>query len=229
MSGLKTVVDTIISPKEAFESIRETPTWGWALMISIVLGMIGAYLMTPALVHVMTSNPASIFGAQAATMTPDDMAKGAAVAAKFSSFNFLFVIFIYPIVCLIGALVMLLFNAIGRGEGSFAKYFAAQCNIAVVAALAALVNAVIIMMRGADSFSTMRDVQFAVPSLAMIAPGAGPKLATFLGIITPFSLWATGLAILAMLVIGKVPKVHAWLTGAVGLLVPALMAAAFAK
>ena len=229
MTGLKTVVDTIISPKEAFESIRETPTWGWALLIAIILGAAGSYFTTPAVVHVMTTNPASIYGAQAATMTPDDMAKGAAIAAKFSSFGFIFVIFGIPIICLIASLIMLLFNALGKGEGNFARYFAAQSNIVVVTSIGALINAVIVIARGVDSFSTMRDVQFAVPSLAMLAPGAGPKLVTFLGVFTPFSLWATGLVILAMLVIGKVPKVQAWLTGAVLLLFPALLAAAFAK
>jgi hypothetical protein len=223
------MVDTIISPKEAFESIRETPTWGWALLIAIVLAAAGSYFTTPAVVHVITTNPASLFGAQAATMTPDDMAKAAGFAAKFSAYNFIFVIIIFPIVCLIESLIMLLFNALGKGEGNFVKYFAAQCNIAVIAALGAIVNAVIVTVRGSDSFNTMRDVQFAVPSLAMLAPGGGAKLITFLGIITPFSLWATGLAIFAMLTIGRVPKLQAWLTGAVLLLVPALLAAAFAK
>ena len=34
-SGLKTALDTIVSPKEAFESIRVAPTWGWAIVIAV--------------------------------------------------------------------------------------------------------------------------------------------------------------------------------------------------
>ena len=37
-NGLKVALDTIVAPKEAFESIRIAPTWGWALLIAIVLG-----------------------------------------------------------------------------------------------------------------------------------------------------------------------------------------------
>jgi hypothetical protein len=177
----------------------------------------------------MTSNPASVLGAQAATMTPDDLAKASAGMAKFSAFGFIAVIFIIPIVCLIEALIMLVFNALGKGEGNFVKYFAAQTNIAVVASVGTLINAVIVIVRGPESFNTMRDIQMAVPSLAMLSPGAGVKLVTFLGVFTPFSLWATGLAILAMLTIGKVPKLQAWLAGAALILFPALLAAAFAK
>jgi len=43
-NGLKTAIDTIIAPKEAFEAIRNAPTWFWALAISIVITMIGGYL-----------------------------------------------------------------------------------------------------------------------------------------------------------------------------------------
>ena len=36
-NGLKTALDMIIAPKEAFEQLRVAPTWGWALLILLVL------------------------------------------------------------------------------------------------------------------------------------------------------------------------------------------------
>ena len=50
-NGLKTALDTIIAPKEAFETLRVAPTWGWAFALTLVLYAIGTYLLTPALVH----------------------------------------------------------------------------------------------------------------------------------------------------------------------------------
>lgn len=229
-NGLKTVVDTVVAPKEAFESIALVPTWGWALAIAIVLGAIGTYLMTPATIHAI----AAIFPSQVAAspqlsqLTPEQQQNYLAVTEKVTGFAWLFVIAVTPIYCLIEAVVMLLFDKIGRGEGSFGKYFAASCNIAVVVAIGTIVTAIIVMARGADSFDTQQSVMHAMPSLALIIPSSG-KLAAFLATITPFNIWATGLTIAALSIIGRVPRVQAWLGGIVLFLVPAMMAVAFAK
>ncbi|HEU5479666.1 MAG TPA: hypothetical protein VFU90_07515, partial [Candidatus Tumulicola sp.] len=55
-NGLKTALDTIISPKEAFEQLRVAPTWGWALLLTIVLYAFASYLLTPAIVHGMQAD-----------------------------------------------------------------------------------------------------------------------------------------------------------------------------
>ena len=102
-------------------------------------------------------------------------------------------------------------------------------HIAVVGAgLSSIVNAIVVMMRGADSFGNMQAVQAAIPSLAMIVPATG-KLAIFFATFTPFTIWATGLSIAAMLIIGRVPKLQAWLAGIVLFLVPSLIAVASAR
>ncbi len=36
-NGLKTALDTIVAPKDAFESLRSAPTWGWAFLLALVL------------------------------------------------------------------------------------------------------------------------------------------------------------------------------------------------
>jgi hypothetical protein len=229
-NGLKTVVDTIVAPKEAFESIRVAPTWGWALLITIVIVMAGTYLMTPASMHglaadwpnMVAKNP-SLAGESA-----DQQQAALAVAQKFAGFVWIFSPIFILVFALIGAVIMLIFNALGRGDGTFAKYWAAQCNLGVVAALGTVVLTVIVLVRGPESFNSAQAVQDAMPNLGLLVPGTG-KLHAFLTVFTPFSVWATGLAIAALSIVGRVPRVQAWLGGSLTLILPAFLAAAFAR
>jgi hypothetical protein len=230
-NGLKTVLDTIVAPKEAFESIRVIPTWGWALAIAVLLTAVSSYLTVPAVQHAMAAgwNEIVAQSPRLAQLTPSQQQAQLALSQKIAAFSWVFVIIFVPIYCLIEAVIMLIFDKLGRGQGSYAKYFAASCNIAVPAAgLGSIVNATIVLMRGPESFNTMQSVQSAVPSLAMLIPATG-KLSAFLATFTPFTIWATGLSILAMLVIGRVPKLQAWLAGIVLFLVPSLIAVAGAR
>ncbi len=231
-NGLKTVLDTIVAPKDAFEALRTTPTFGWALSITIVLSALATYLMVPAIQHGLSAGWADMMAKnpQTASLTPAQTQMQLAIASKFVSFNWVFAVVIVPIYCLIEAVVMLIFNAIGRGSGSFVKYFAAACNIAVpVAGIGNVVLAAIVLMRGAESFSTPQSVQWAMPSLAFLAPAGNIKLTALLATVTPFTIWAFALSIAAMLIIGRIPKLQAWLAGIVLFLVPAIFAVAFAK
>jgi hypothetical protein len=229
-NGLKTIVDTIVAPKEAFESIRVAPTWGWALLITIVLVLLSAYLTTPASIHgVVADWPNTVAKTPSlAAASADQQQAGLAFAQKIAGYIWIFVPIFILIGILISVVVMVIFNALGRGEGTFGKYWAAQCNISVAYALGAIVLAVIVLVRGADSFNTAQSVQEAMPNLGMFVPGTG-KLHAFLTVFTPFSLWAMGLSIAALAIIGRVPRVQAWLGGSLTLVLQALIAAAFAR
>lgn len=231
-NGLKTLFDTIVAPKEAFESIRIIPTWGWALLVAIVLTAIGTYLITPAIQHAVAASWPQQVAAnpKLAQMTAEQQQSYLAISQKFISFTWIFVIVGVPIICLIEAVVMLIFNALGRGQGTFGKYWAASCNIAVVGAgISSVVNAIVVTLRGAESFNSPQSVQQAIPSLAMIVPNTGVKVTAFLASVTPFTIWATALSIAAMLIIGRVGKVQAWLAGIIMFIIPALLAVAGAK
>src|SRR5579875_1664243 len=133
-NGLKTAWDTIVAPKDAFESIRQIPTWGWALAISIVLTVIGNILMLPAIQHAIAASwPQTVSQSpQLSQLSADQQQSYLNITLKVTSFSWVFSIFVVPIICLIEALIMLVFDKLGHGEGSFAKYFAASCNIAIV-------------------------------------------------------------------------------------------------
>jgi hypothetical protein len=231
-NGIKTAIDAIVAPKDAFEAIRNAPTWFWAFAISIIVAMIASYLCIPANVHALTADfPNMVAKSPAlAGMSADDQQKALGNIQKFSQFGFLFWIVIIPIANLIAAAIMALFNSLGRGEGSFAKYWAAACNIGVVGfGLYSIVLAGVILARGADSFNSPQALAGAMPSLAMLAPEGAVKLTTILTYFNPVTLWATGLTILAMLTIGRVPKLQAWLTGIVLFFIPMLFTVPFAK
>jgi hypothetical protein len=165
-----------------------------------------------------------------AQMTPEQQQVALGTSQKIAAFSWIAFFIFVPFYCLIETVVMLIFDKLGHGEGSFAKYFAAACNIAVPAAgIATLINALIVIIRGPASFMTPQAVQGAMPSLAMLAPGVTGKLGAFLGTFTPFTIWATGLSVAAMLIIGRVPKLQALLAGIVLFLIPSLLAVSFAK
>jgi hypothetical protein len=135
-----------------------------------------------------------------------------------------------PFFTLLQALLLTVFNGLGRGSGTFQQYWSAAVNISVPSfGLSSLIAGVITVARGAESFTSIRSLQMSMPSLAWFAPDAGIKVTAALASITPFSLWGAGLAVLALLAIGRVPKLQAWLTGVLWIAIPALFAFATAR
>ena len=116
-SGLKTAIDIVIAPKDAFEALRAVPTWGWALVVALVLMLAGYFLQQPAVRH---------------------------------------------------------------------------------ASLGTLTHAI------------MSDVLQVTPSLALLAPGATGKLATFLAGIQIFTLWGFALNVAMMRITAGVRNALSW-------------------
>jgi hypothetical protein len=227
-SGLQTAINTIISPKEAFEALAVSPTWGWALLISLVLPIVAFFLMVPAVQHGMLGD----FAKQAAT-NPQIAQMSDADRAKFASYAPFFVIAtpIFLIVfVLIQTVIMAVFNAVGHGQAGFGKLWAAAMNICIIYGLGQIVGGIVVLLRGADSFNSNAEVQRAVPSLAMLAPGSSDvHLLAFLGTLNPFLIWSVVLVSMAMTYTAKVPKAQAWMAAAVSYLVPMLMVVGFAR
>jgi Yip1-like protein len=231
-SGLANVVDIFIAPNAAFERIRQVPTWGWAFLVAVLLGIAGSLLVGPAILHAMeTSMPAQLAANDAiAKLPPDQQQKQIAAIMSFSKiFAKFYWLVIPPAVLLIGlvqALIMLIANAATRGDGTFKKYYALSITVAVVGTgLGSLALGAIATVRGADSFETTAQVNSALPSFALLAPSAKGALAGFLGSLNVFYLWATALLALGMTRVGRIPRGAAWATAIVMLLLTACFAA----
>lgn len=231
-NGLKTALDIVIAPKEALESIRVAPTWGWAFIVSVVLA-VGAYMvMVPAVEHTIPLDMAkqAATNPQLAALSPEQLQRQSKLIAGFAPFFAVITPVAILFFALLQAVIMLIFNAVGRGSGSFKTLWAASINIGVIYGLSQVVAAIVVLLRGADSFSTAGEIQRTVPSLALLAPGgASVKLLSFLATVNPFTIWAAVLVGLSMIVVARVPKLQAWLAGVLGWIIPSLIAVAFAK
>ncbi len=228
-TGLQTVADIILAPKAALERLRTVPTWGWAFVISIVVYTIATYLVVPATVHALQTNWPAMVAAD-----PRMQALSAAqqqqvmdFALSVARFSWIWIVVVTPLAMLVTTVVMLVFNAIGRGSGTFAALWAAAANIAVpTLALSGVVLAAIVLLRGADSFNSPMAIVTALPSLAWIVPSGSAKLTAFLGSISVFQLWGAVLIYLAMRVTARISVVPAVLAAIVMPLCTALWATA---
>lgn len=231
-SGLQTVVDVIVAPKAAFERLRTTPTWGWAFVIAIVVATIGGFLISPAVAHGIQANWPTMMAQnpRLAAMSPDEQQRAMQVAVNIARFLWILTPIFVAIAILVAAVIMLIFNAIGRGSASFASLWAVSANVAVpTVALSNIVLGIIAIARGAQSFDSTEAVSGALPSLAMLVPGAGVKLFAFLAAINVFNIWGAALVYLAMRTTARVAAISAVLTALVMLIVPGLLAAAGAR
>jgi hypothetical protein len=235
-SGLANVVDIIIAPNAAFERIRQVPVWGWAFLVAALLGIAGTILVGPAIQHAMeTSLPAQLAANEAISkLPPDQQQKQIAAMMSFSKilakFYWLFIPPAILIAGLVQGLIMLIANAATKGDGTFKKFYALSVTVSVVGTgIGSLVLGLIVMLRGAGSFETPSAVQSALPSLALVVPGAKGALAGFLGALNVFVLWATALLALGMNRIGRIPRGAAWATAIIMLLLTACFAAYGAK
>jgi hypothetical protein len=220
-NGLKTAFDIIMAPKEALETLRVAPTWGWALAFTLVLVAIGNYLTIPAVVHgiqgdwprTVASNP------RLQELTAAQQQQQLGVVLTFIRYTWLIVLIGVPIAMLVQAALMYVGNILGKGSAKFSQLWAAVANIAFPATgLYSIITGVIILVRGADSFNSAADVQTAMPSLALLVPVTATKLHAFLAVFNPFVLWGFALGVATMTIVARVSRGWAWGTALVLLL-----------
>jgi hypothetical protein len=205
-SGLSTVVNTIASPSEAFETLRVVPTWGWALVIAIVLMCIGTYLQGPATRHAGVVQTQQMMATNSffASLTPAAKQQAIERAGRPSPWGYLFVIVVLFIAAFFNTLIMLIGNAVGRGQAGFKQLWAGSMNIAVpTVGLGAVVLGIIAMLRGPDAFNNSMDIAKAMPSLAYLVPHASASAGAFLASISVFTLWGLFLNATMLRVTGR--------------------------
>jgi hypothetical protein len=235
--GLSNIVDIIVSPNAAFDRLRAVPTWGWAFLVATLLGIIGALIVGPAVAHALDASlPAQLAANdQIAKLSPADQQKQIAAIMSMTKtitrLSWLIVPVIILVAGLVQALLMLIANAAGHGDGSFKKFFALSITVAVVGeGLRSIVLAIIVLLQGANSFDNATSLQYSVvPGLSTLVPGAHGPLQGFLGAFNVFYLWAAALLGFGMIRMARIPRVTAWATALVILLVTAAFFAFGAK
>jgi hypothetical protein len=195
--------------------------------LAILLTAAGNYLAVPALLHAFAAEWPRIVAQNPAlsAMSPAQQHARLAIVQRSIAFGWISSILAVPFYSLVNALLMNLFDRLGRGEGTFAKYWAAACNIALVSyGLQNLILGIVAVAHGAASFTSMRTFQLSMPSLAFFASSAAPKLVTFLATVNVFTIWSTALIVSALLVIGGVRRLQAYLGGLLVYLYPVIFA-----
>jgi hypothetical protein len=229
---MKTAIDIIISPKDAFESLREKPVWGWTLLATLVLMIIGYFLQLPATEHASygTMQHALATSPLYSTLTDEQKARVLERVAHPPAYQAALgigsIVIILFVASLLNSVILLAGSALARGSGDFKHLFAGSMAITVPSfGLYSLVLGIILRVLGADHFATIADIYRAVPGLALLAPGATGKLGAFLGGIQIFSLWGCGLNILMMQILAGVRNAVAWLVPLLILIGAALLQA----
>ncbi|MBD5656058.1 MAG: hypothetical protein IAI50_12905 [Candidatus Eremiobacteraeota bacterium] len=216
--GLKIVWDVIVAPGEAFVALRERPQWGWAFLVVCVLGIAGALLQIPAGEHIIAATlmQNAAHDPNLAAMPPDQRAHIVSQAQTVQRFSWVFLPAIAMFSILVAASIMLVGNAVARGSGRFVQFFSLAANVAVINfGIGSLLIGVLVALRGPDAFTTQRDIFTALPSLAWLAPGASPKLGTFLSTFNPFQIWSCVLIATALGSIANIGRVLAYIIAAI--------------
>ncbi|MGH7737661.1 MAG: YIP1 family protein [Candidatus Tyrphobacter sp.] len=231
-SALQTIIDTVLAPHAAFERIRTAPTWILAIIVSTVVGAICSYLTIPAFVHGLQASWPALVAAnpRMAQGTPEQQQVALSFALGFAHWAWIAVFVGVPIAILITSVIMLLFNALGRGSATFAMLWAAATNVTVpTTAISGIVLAIVALVRGAQSFDSAQAVYAAIPSIAWIVPSSNVKLAAFLGALNIFQIWGAVLLYVAMRVTARVGQLPAILLALVILIGSALIATTGAR
>lgn len=230
-SGLLNVADIIVSPNAAFDRLRVVPTWGWAFLVTTLLGIAGSLLIQPAVLHALdVSLPAQLAADPNITKLPaaeqqKQIANISGAIRALTQISWIFTPAAILLAGLVQALALTFAGAIGKGTGGFKTFFALSITAGVVGTgLYSLVAALIVLVRGAGTFDSTASVQGVVPGLAMLVPAAHGATAGFLSAFNVFFLWATVLLALGAIRIARMSAVAAW----VGSIVPLILFALFA-
>lgn len=231
-SGLATVLNVFVAPRDAFSTLGEVPMWGWAFIVATVLGVIGSLLAIPATTHALQTGLAAQMAHDPnfAQMTPDKQKQAMGFAQLGVRFGWIFVPVYLLVIALVQSVIMLIANAVGRGSATFKQLWAAAMNISVITfGVAYLFTGLITMLRGPQSYTNTAALAASLPSAAWAIPHAGVKTIAFLSAINPFSLWGVFLLATALLVIARASKPLAYGTAIFIILCSGALAALFAR
>ncbi|GAC1405544.1 MAG: hypothetical protein NVSMB64_10510 [Candidatus Velthaea sp.] len=224
-TGLQTALDVVIAPKAAFAQLREVPTWGWAFLVSTILGMIAAFALAPAVAHALSAElPAKLAANPQIAQLPAAqrdaaIAQQIGVAQTITKFSFIFIPIGLAIGSVLQASIMLVANAVTKGDGTFKKFWALAVNAAIVGTgISSLVLMLIVLIRGADSFTSSSEITNALPGAGMLVPASAKAAVAFFGVINIFALWNLTLLAIGMGIVARIPRGAAILTAIVLLL-----------
>jgi hypothetical protein len=231
-SGLSVLRDIILAPQAAFTELASRTHWGWAFVVICVLGCVGAVLQIPAGEHIATATilQNAAHDPNLAGMSPEKQQQTIKLVTRIQDYVWAFYPFIAVVAIAVTALVLKIGSTAGRGEASFGRLFGLAANVAVLNyGIGYLLIGALTRLRGADAYSSSRDLVNTLPSLAWLVPGGSAKLVTFLAQFNPLQIWSLVLFALGLTIVAKVPRGVAYAIATVVTLGGAIFQVPFAK
>ena len=237
-SALSTLAAIVVAPGEAFAELRERPVWLWALLATIAArrSRQPARHTRRAARHrdqpPGTARERSAFGRSSTRPSQSAHRHGRRNAAKFfAQFNWLITCIYIPITIGIEAGILFLVRSMARKRTGFSTLYALTAHVQFISIGLGIAQAVqqvsIVAMRPLDSLRTQADLVQSIPSLAWLVPNAPTWLASLLGLLNPFSIWATIVLALGLVAVVDLRRWQAWLTSLGILFAAAGIVAAF--
>jgi hypothetical protein len=212
-AGLQTAFDAAVAPKTALRALRANPTWRWAFCISALLGMIGALAISPVVAHTLERELPARFAADArVAQLPADQRDAfiggqIRLAQTLATFSFALVPFGLAIGCGVQAGIMLLANALGKGDGTPRAFWALAVNAAVVGTgMSSIALTAIVLLRGAGGFASAADIAGALPGPGTFVPLQAGGTAAYLDVLNVFAVWNMLLLAAGMMIVARLPR-----------------------
>lgn len=202
-------VNVLFSPTQTFEAIRQRPTWLVALVILVLLGLVGSYLVTGKLdVEEVVRDSIADSGRQ---LSEDQLEQAIALQEKLLPvFAIAGPLVIFPVACLLMALLFWVTLKLVGGEFSYKSSFATTVHGLMPNAISSLLTIPVAMSRGALSYEEVRSGSLLASNLAFFASeDTGNAMRTLLAGIDLFTIWSVILLVVGLAVAAGVSRAKA--------------------
>jgi hypothetical protein len=226
-NGLATYFGIIFGPGEAFATLTRTPTWGWAAIAGMIFFAAQAVITMPEVLKVTQIGFAQSLAQMPADQRADASTTFAGILHNLPPYAIAGSAVVPWVLWLIAAVVLFVGSSIGKGSTNFAQAWILAVNAFVIVGLTAMVNSIIVAMRGPDAIVHPSDA-YAIPSLGLLAQ-TQPKLFAFLYAFNPLQLWFYAVVGIGLQIVMRLKPAAAWITVAVFALIVAGIGAAGAK
>jgi len=229
-SELAVAFDVIVAPRSAFDAIRARPRWLVAYLITCALYLIGAVLKMPMSTRIAQNEIENVAADhRSLSLSPDgQQALIARVVAHRHYFEAASPIFTIVTIALI-ALILWIVLAFVKGHTRYSEMFALVTNVGIVnGGLSGLYFGIAVAFMTGAGFPLPQNPHDLVPNLALLAPNAEP-LHAFLSSFDICGLWSIALLALGFQIVGRVSRATAISTAIALFVIPAVVAAYFAR
>ncbi len=226
------ILDIIIDPASALKTARGKSPWIFPLFLSTVLLLISYFLSRSAELHasfgslreMLNSNSMFANYSESAKQKILDEAMHPSLISQI--FSILTIASFPTIATIVNASLLYFGSLLWSGDAPFKSLFRASALTSIpTTGLVAIMNALVLSFRGANSFTTLHDVYLAIPNLAWFIPAQNSVEFYFLAGIGVGSVWAFILNTIAMRITARTPLIVSWMPSLIAVLLAAGLSA----